>query len=105
MLRHVVLLRLDDGADAAMVERIADALRALPDSVPSIRDYCVGVDQGLAEGNAQLSVVALFDDEAGYAEYRDHPDHVAIIDRHIRPVLAGRMATQYSPEPPRATFA
>lgn len=99
MLRHVVLLRLDDDVDVRSVERIAEELRALPRSVPGIREYHVGVDQGLADGNAQLSVIALFDDEAGYLRYRDHPDHVALIETHLRDVLVDRAATQYTTEP------
>jgi len=99
MLRHVVLLRLDDRLDGAAVRRIADALQALPAAVSSVRGFHVGVDMGLADGNAQLSVIAEFDDEAGYLLYRDHPAHVKVIEEHIRPVLVDRAATQYSTRP------
>lgn len=96
MLRHVVSLRLDDEVSPETVELIATELRALPDRVESIRTYTVGVDLGLATDNAQISVIAEFDDEAGFASYRDHPDHVSLIDALIRPILVTRLATQYA---------
>jgi hypothetical protein len=39
--------------------------------------------------------VADFDDVDGYFVYRDHPDHVAVINESIRPILADRAALQH----------
>ena len=36
-----------------------------------------------------------FDDEGGWAAYRDHPDHQQIIRDEIAPRLASRVATQF----------
>lgn len=91
-LRHIVLLTLDDACD---VDGLVAALGALPAAIPEIRSYEVALDAGLADGNAGLSVVATFDDEAGWATYRDHPSHVAVIAERIKPHLVGRSATQH----------
>lgn len=91
----MVLLQLVDGVSDAAVERIVDHLRALPSVVPGIESYEVGVDLGLAEDNARLSVIAEFADEQTYLAYRDHPEHRRVIEEQIRPVLARRSATQY----------
>ena len=40
-------------------------------------------------------VVADFDDVDGYLVYRDHPDHQAVIQELIRPILAARAAVQH----------
>lgn len=93
MLRHIVLLRFT-APDPDLIDRVAVALEALPDQVPSIRTYRVDRDLGLAEGNAHLAVTAGFDDAAGHAAYRDHPAHVAVIDELIRPALESRSAIQ-----------
>lgn len=94
MFRHIVLLTLRDDATDDARDEIVDRLRELPGRIDSIRRYEVALDLGLSEGNATVAVVADFDDRAGWEEYRDHPDHVAVIEGSIRPVLAARTATQ-----------
>lgn len=92
MLRHVVLLRF---TDPGVADEVVGALRELPARVPSIRSYEVTTDAGLAEGNAHVCVTADFDDADGHAAYTAHPDHVAVIDRLIRPNLESRSAVQF----------
>lgn len=94
-LRHIVLLTLVDDAPEGRAEEIAEALRSLPAQIPELRNYVVGVDLGLAEGNATIAVVADVDDAAGWATYRDHPAHVKVIEELINPVKAGRTAVQH----------
>jgi hypothetical protein len=55
----------------------------------------VDADAGLVAGNAHVCVTADFDDAAGHAAYTDHPSHVAVLDRLIRPNLEWRSAIQY----------
>lgn len=95
MLRHVVLLHLRPDAPAGRAAEIADALRRLPETVGSIRSYEVGLDAGLADGNADVVVIADFDDPDGFRSYRDHPDHVRVIEELIAPALAQRSAVQF----------
>lgn len=94
--RHVVTLTWLDNANDAVVEAAVDALRALPDQIPEIRSYEVGQDAGLSPGNASIVIVADFDSSAGFETYRDHPAHRAVIDEHIRPILADRSAVQHA---------
>jgi Stress responsive A/B Barrel Domain len=95
MLRHTVLLTLSTEPESETTRTIIEALRKLPAQIPSIREYEVGADLGLNEGNATIAVVARFDDEKGYIEYRDHPAHRAVIDQLISPVRQGRAAIQF----------
>lgn len=92
MLRHVVLLRF---TSPEAVAPVVEALRALPPKVPSIRSYRVDTDLGLAPDNAHVVVTAEFDDAAGHAEYRDHSEHVKVIDELIKPHLDWRSAIQH----------
>lgn len=98
MIRHVVLLRFrgDETEAAETAASVAEALRALPAAVPSIRSYRVELDAGLVAGNAHLAVTAEFDDEQGFADYTLHPAHVGVIDTLIKPALDLRCALQSS---------
>ena len=53
------------------------------------------MDLAIAPGNATIAATAVFDDEAGYLEYRDHPAHRAVIQDHIDPVRESRAAIQF----------
>ncbi|MBA2497204.1 MAG: Dabb family protein [Acidimicrobiia bacterium] len=90
--RHIALLTFAPGTD---VDAIAEALHALPAQIPELRHYDVGRDAGLAADNADLAVVAVCDDRAGYEAYRDHPAHLAVIAEHIAPHLIARTALQH----------
>ncbi|MCP4436295.1 MAG: Dabb family protein [Actinomycetia bacterium] len=94
MIRHIVLLDLSETATDDDRQAILDALATLPGRIPSIRNYVWGADAGLAEGNAEITAVADFDDVAGYEEYRDHDAHKQVIGDYIKPVLANRTAIQ-----------
>ena len=93
--RHIVLLRWQEGTDRAAHDAVVDGLRALPAHIDTIRNYVVGTDARVNEGNYDLAVVADFDDEAGYLTYRDHPAHRKVIDERITPILAARAAVQH----------
>lgn len=96
MLRHVVLLKWTDGATPEQVNSIIDGLGRLPGRIPELRSYTLGQDLGLREGNFDLAIVAEFDDEAGWRAYAGHPDHVAVIERQITPILADRASVQHT---------
>lgn len=95
MIRHCVLLGVAEGTDRQVLDAIVDALRELPAAIPEIRSYEVGVDLGWRDGNAQIGIVAGFDDEEGWRTYVEHPAHVAVIEQHIAPVVTSRQAVQF----------
>lgn len=95
MFRHVALFAWNQDATDDEKAAVVDGLGALPGVIDAIRDYRIGVDAGLAEGNFDFAVVADFDDPEGFLAYRDHPDHQAVLVERIRPILASRAAVQY----------
>jgi hypothetical protein len=95
VFRHVVLLRWVAEATPEQRSAVQSGLGALPDRIPEIRSYTIGTDARVNDGNFDLVVVADFDDVDGYLVYRDHPDHVAVINESIRPILADRAAIQH----------
>jgi hypothetical protein len=75
---------------------MSDAVRhVVVFSWTEIRDYRFGPDLGVNEGNADFVVVADFDSLDDYLVYCDHPDHRAVVNETIRPLLADRTAVQY----------
>jgi len=94
MIRHVALFRWKPETTAGQRELVTTELARLPAIVPSIRSFVIGPDAGITPGNADFAVTADFDDEAGYAAYRDDPAHRAIIADHLAPAIATRTAVQ-----------
>lgn len=93
--RHVVLFTFTAEATGEQRRAVLDGLAALPSQIPEIRGFRFGVDAGLAEGNADVAVVADFDDRAAYQTYARHPAHQALVAERIRPILAARAAAQH----------
>jgi hypothetical protein len=84
VIRHTVLLTFA-GVDDALIQRVIDELREMPSLIPEIRAYTVGRDLGLAEGTATVVVSGDFASVADYRTYAGHPEHVRVLDDHIRP--------------------
>lgn len=75
MIRHVVMWKLKDPADAPRFKALLDSCAAL---VPGIRQFEVGIRQPGREANADVVLVSTFDDAAALDAYQNHPDHKAV---------------------------
>jgi hypothetical protein len=95
MIRHVVLISWVPEATADQVRRAETQLNALKPLISELRDYQVGPDVGIVEGNADFAVVADFDDQESYLIYRNHPAHRKVIEEAINPIARQRVAVQY----------
>jgi Stress responsive A/B Barrel Domain len=95
MIRHVVLISWVPEVTAEQVRRVETELNALQPLISGLRDYKMGSDAGLVEGNLDFAIVADFDDEESYLGYRTHPAHRKIIDEVINPITGQRVAVQY----------
>ena len=95
MIRHAVMFRWTEDATEGQKKQVAAEVARLPSLVPSLRAFRFGPDVGVNEGNFDFAAVADFDDVDGYLAYRDHPEHRAIVDRFIRPIVAQRAAVQF----------
>jgi len=96
MIGHVVTFTFTEQAPVGHASTVWAALKALPQTVPSLKRIEGGPDAGIVDsGNAQLAIVAYFDDAAGWHAYQEHPDHQRVAKELIRPLLASRSAVQF----------
>jgi len=95
---HNVLFKWKPGTTPAQIDEITAALGTLPGRVPSIRSYTIGSDLGLSQPEVSwdFSIVAQFDDEAGWRDYVSHPDHEAVRDQIVAPHIAARATAQFT---------
>ncbi|WP_067482169.1 Dabb family protein [Actinomadura hibisca] len=93
--RHVVMFEWAEGTTTSQQEEVRTRLAALPAVIPEIRDYSLGHDAGVNEGNFDFVVVGDFADRDAYLAYRDHPAHREVITEVITPIVARRAALQY----------
>lgn len=85
MIRHIVLIAFDDADGETHAGTVADALRALPALIPEIADYTVARDLGLGDAAPTVVVIGDFASVDDWRSYLAHPEHVRVLDDHIRP--------------------
>ena len=74
-----------EGAAPAVVDTVVAELRALPPLIPEIVAYTVGPDLGLGEGPPTVVVIGDFATVDDWRTYLAHPEHVRVLEDHIRP--------------------
>lgn len=95
MIRHVVMFSFKEDAGAPAVDAFEGAIRRLPSVIPQIRDFKVGRDIGVNQGNYAMTVNADFSSVEDYLAYRDHPEHQRVIKELGVPIMAQRAAVQF----------
>jgi hypothetical protein len=92
--RHIVLFKFDPSATAEDRQRGAEALEAMPASVPEIRSLTLGWNAGGAT-NYDLALTVEFDDAAGFAVYGPSEAHQHAWLEVLKPVVAQLAVIQY----------
>ncbi|WP_041442083.1 MULTISPECIES: Dabb family protein [Thermomonospora] len=93
--RHVVMFRWAGGTTTRQQEEVAARLSELPARIPQIKSYSMGVNAKVNPGGYDFVIVADFASREDYLIYRDHPDHRAVVNEVIQPLLGERAAIQY----------
>jgi hypothetical protein len=93
-LTHVALFTWKAETSEQDLEAMRAGLATLPGLIPEIRGFRFGPDAGLNAGNAQFGIVADFDDVDAYWIYANHPAHLDVIARLVRPITEHRTAVQ-----------
>lgn len=93
MITHLVFFRLqDEHKDKATILR--DKLMALPDKIPVIQHYEVGINIIEAERNYDISLISRFDSMQDLKTYTDDPHHQEVV-AYIKSVISDSKAVDY----------
>jgi hypothetical protein len=88
VIRHVVLMKLADPADAPEAKSRLDALSG---RIPGLLSLDVGLDVLRTEASYDLSLVTTHETLQGLDDYQVHPEHLEF-KAWVGPRLAGRVA-------------
>ncbi|WP_110239836.1 Dabb family protein [Nocardioides gilvus] len=94
MFQHIGVLTLVESATDEQRDALAQALRDLVGQVPGLSGAKVLTDAGIRDGNADVLFAMTFDDQDSWAAYGAHPAHVAVVETHVKPVLAAKVFIQ-----------
>ena len=94
MIKHVVFFKFKPETTDEQIERLADGLAALPDSIDDIREFLFGRDVLRSERSYDFALVSLFDDLDALQRYQVHPDHQAVV-AHVRQISSSVVAVDF----------
>ncbi|WP_291037970.1 Dabb family protein [Herbiconiux sp.] len=94
MILHLAAFRWKDDVTEADVSALTAALSEMATGIPEIKSYTAGPNLHLRPAGSDYGVVAILDDAAGLDAYLDHPDHVAVYEKHLGRMIAERSAVQ-----------
>ena len=95
MIRHIVMMKWRHGTTDDQVAAVVNGLSTMPDLIPGIKRYEYGSDLGLNDGNNHFALVADFESVDDFRGYSVHPEHLAVIDGAIKPIIESAVRVQY----------
>lgn len=95
MLRHIVMIKFNQGENLPEVSaRTKEQLLALEKSIEPLLKMEVGLNISTRPSAYDLVLVADFDNEHGLAIYRDHPEHIKVLD-YLKTVMEKATVVDY----------
>ena len=91
MIKHIVMWKLKDKADA---EPLKKALEALRGKIPGLLNIEVGIDFNQSEHAADVVLYAELESRDALAAYQEHPEHTAVIPM-VQTVAVARTVVDY----------
>lgn len=97
MIVHLVTFTWVPSVGAEDVAALTRELRAMADELPMLRSYVCGENLRIRPG-ADYGVVAVVDDAAALEAYLDSPEHRAVYESRLGPMIESRQAAQLEVE-------
>ncbi len=83
VLRHVVFFDFNDQATDSVLKNLGNELTGLQKTVDSVRDIEWGANiNNTKDTEYTHCLLVTFNSEEGLNKYSDHPDHLAIVEKH-----------------------
>ncbi len=83
MIKHIVMWRLHDQAEGAdkseNAARLREMLRKLPERIPEIRRFEVGLNIDESEAAADVVLYSEFESLETLRRYQQHPEHQKVV--------------------------
>jgi hypothetical protein len=95
MITHIVVFKLAEN-NPEHAQNIHDKLMALPEVIPEIKHYEVGMNIIESERNYDLVLISKFDDVDALNTYQVHPEHQKVV-AYIKSVTQSIIAVDYEP--------
>ena len=80
MLNHVVLLKFKPGVAEGDIEKLEELMDDLPNKISEILVYEFGRNTIPSERAYDFALVSLFANPQSLERYRQHPDHLEVLD-------------------------
>ncbi|HXH72774.1 MAG TPA: Dabb family protein [Mariprofundaceae bacterium] len=98
MIKHVVMWKLKEQADAglkaAQAQQLKQRLEALNGRIPGLLHLEVGIDFVQAETSYDVVLYSELESRAALEVYQQHPEHQAVVPL-VREFAASRVAVDY----------
>ena len=91
MIKHIVMWKLKDKADAAAIK---DKLEALAGKIPGLLNIEVGIDFLASAQSADVVLYSELESRAALEAYQAHPEHQAIVPM-IKAAALARTVVDY----------
>jgi hypothetical protein len=89
------MMKWKDGTTSDQVAAVEAGLGTLPALIDQIRRYEFGPDLAMSEANFDFVLVADSDSVADFQTYSSDPDHLAVIESAIKPIVSEVVRVQY----------
>ena len=98
MVKHIVMWRLKEPVGGSSKEEVAQSLKqrleALPQAIPEIRYYEVGLNLKDSERASDVVLYSEFDSLEALAAYSQHPAHLEVVEL-VREIAAESRVVDY----------
>lgn len=94
MIYHVWVMSMKPGTTAEQRQALLDGIAKLPAEIDGIVSFNFGADLGLRPGNADIVLIATFEDEQSWRSYLDAPAHRRLASELVAPVQGTGSAIQ-----------
>ncbi len=96
MIHHVVLFQLTPDATPERIAGLRDVILAMQGRIPEIRGIAFGPNLAPSAAEWPWCLLVLVDDMAAVQRYTEHPVHVEMVERHLAPIRAARLAVDFA---------
>ena len=95
MIEHLVILKFREDATLDQVNAFLTAAKALKGKVEGVVDLTVGQNFTDRSKGYTHGVCVRFEDKAALERYLPHPEHVAVVESCMKPILDDVIVLDY----------